>query len=124
MFKELYCRSSASKDAEMLRILRIRAWIIHTCFNCTRIWYWMDGRSHWLTETVSCYDEMTNGENLVDLENSDCLPIDFNTEVVNEIRPVVKNLCMTIIVLSAILDLGIIKWRGLTSAIIYIEGLY
>ena len=48
----------------------------------------------------------------------------FRSDLAKQLQPTAKYTCISLIVFSLMLDLGIYKWRKLTNYIIYIECLY
>ena len=56
--------------------------------------------------------------------NTDCIAYDYNEELAKQIQPKAEIAIMTILVLSAILDIAAYKYRHLANAILYLECMF
>ena len=52
------------------------------------------------------------------------MPIDFNDDILRQIRPVMEYILLSIAIASLILDIAICKWRKLVNVCLYLESLY
>ena len=75
------------KDLYMIRILQTRAWIIHSAYTFARLIYWATGSAIWLSESRACssLDSEASQEDRTDVK--DCVPYEFNSELVEFLRP-------------------------------------
>ena len=103
-------------DKTLKSILRYRAWLIHCLYTLLRLYNWGQKESIWLSEKQSCFNEEGEIGN-----KEDCLAIHFSNDAVNDLRPTVRYVCVSLIIFSAVLDVAIFKWRWLTSLLIF-EG--
>lgn len=88
----------------------MRAWIVFIGYTIVRLFYWVSGRSIWLSEKQSCYDG--NEDEYAELSaRDDCVPIDFRNDVVNDMRTTVRILCTSFVIGSVVLNLAIYRWR-------------
>lgn len=100
----------------------MRAWILHSAFNLSRFMHVAAGTSIWLSESQPCSSESHDTEPQVDSEEaSDCVPFEYNVQLVNEVRPSLKQASLVLLICSALLDLLIVKWRNLADYIFYMN---
>ena len=52
------------------------------------------------------------------------MPIDFNDDILRQIRPVMDYVILSIAIASLLLDIAICKWRNLVNVCLYLESLY
>ena len=57
-----------------------------------------------------------------EMRESKCVPIEFNEERVEKIRPIIVYISVTILIFSALLDVATFKWRMLADWILYFEA--
>ena len=93
----------------MTELLRQRAWLMHSAYNLIRVVYWLSGESPIWSQTAT----MTSVEGEQQVA--------FNEQFVEDIRPYIRYIALSLLILSVILDLAIIKCRSLADAIIYLE---
>lgn len=101
-----------------VKVLQYRAWVIHAGLTLIRLFNWVLGDSQWLSERHSCYDDEGH---LQKEKDDDCVPIDFDDNVVDDLRPFISVICLTLIILSMILDVAIFKWRRLATLLVMAE---
>ena len=56
--------------------------------------------------------------------NTNCIAYDYNEELAKQIQPMAEIAIMTIIVVSAILDIAAYKFRHLANAILYLDCMF
>ena len=52
------------------------------------------------------------------------MPIPFNEELLDQIRPTMDSVIFFIVIVSLIIDIAICKWRKLVHLCLYLEMLY
>ena len=97
-------------------MLQTRAWLIHSVCNIVRIIYWVIGESKWLKSIDSCQD-------LIEIESGDenCVNIEFKEDLVDEIRPTLTIISLTLLICGSLIDITAFKWRHYADYIIFFE---
>ena len=84
-------------------------------YTAIRVINWANGEAIWLVKKKSCYDKsLTDGD-------TDCIPLAFKDDFVDQIRPTIKIICMILIVLAIGIDLLSFKYRHLTDMLVIPE---
>ena len=130
LFVKLFERREVTQKDNMLRyILRSKAWIVHCTYTVAIILLWVTGRSIWLGNDRSCFDQVENAANLQEEEfttgmtvnDDDCVPMRFRKDLVDTLRPAVRLLSVCGIFFSSIVAILCYKWRRIADIIVYIH---
>lgn len=115
----------------MRYILRSKTWILHCAYTLTLILFWANGTSIWLSEAPSCFeqahredDALVQGANVlqkINDENNDCVPIDFRQDRVDALRPAVRLITISVILINAAFSIACFRWRWLADYMIFIN---
>ena len=74
LFRSVFLKNDrASNDKYLLKVLRNRAWILHSCYNANRVINWVTGRIGFLNKSHSCF---AKHELEVDIDK--CVPYTYN----------------------------------------------
>ena len=55
------------------------------------------------------------------MEDQQCLALDYEADLVEKVKPTIRYICGSLIIIGLILDLACFKWRKLANAFLYIE---
>lgn len=112
-FKKIFSpRQRTQKDKFLQHILRTRAWIIHCALSFVKVALWVSGKSIWLSKSRSCFGAVAESSSTFTLDKEeDCVAVEFDQELVDNIRPAIRYISMTLIICAVLLDLVTYKWR-------------
>ena len=97
LFKKLFQRRERTQQDNQLKyILRTRAWVIYCFYVVAQLGLWIQGEANWQSVDKSCFSEEVRQAVVDDTvlssgkEKEDCVPMEFNEELVEQIRPLVQ----------------------------------
>ena len=105
-------RKRTLRDKQLLSVLQLRAWILHSIISGMRVFSLIAGVGPWFQEKKFCGGEVQN----------DCIGV-YNEGLLDPIVPIMMNLLKVVIILGTLLDLLIFKWRYLSSLVLHMECL-
>ena len=114
LFKKTLCgkRIRSKRDQQLLWSLQTRALFINMFFSFMRISQMVLSDGAWFAEQHHCSEKF----------EKDCLG-DYNHAIMDPIEPYARYALKMIVIVTALLNIACIKWRGIANCFIYLECL-